>query len=96
MDFYLAELCKLYYNEKGLSDDFTSDLSEELFSTETETVKEVYQCINCLSVYDDDFGDELNGVGPGVSFQHLPASYCCAVCETPKTDFVLVNYAADK
>lgn len=96
VDFYLAELCKLYYNEKGLSDDFNNDLNEELFLSEAETVKEAYQCMNCLSVYDDEYGDELNGIGPGISFQHLPASYCCAVCDAPKTDFVLINYAADK
>lgn len=43
----------------------------------------VHQCPNCLSVYDPKSGDPENEILPGTSFENLPVSYCCSLCETP-------------
>jgi rubredoxin len=61
---------------------------------EPEKAKEIvqlFQCKHCFTVYDETVGDMENAVEPGTSFNALPGSYCCSLCESPKTDFVLVE-----
>jgi rubredoxin len=41
-------------------------------------------------VYDAMFGDEAQGIVAGVPFEELSARYCCAICETNKSEFVAV------
>jgi rubredoxin len=50
----------------------------------------VHECPHCLTVYDEAFGDELNGIAPGVPFDELPDEYGCPTCEAPKADFRVV------
>jgi rubredoxin len=47
----------------------------------------VYQCPDCLTVYDERYGDALADITSGTPFDQLPDSYCCQVCDTPKTAF---------
>ena len=65
---------------------------EETVEKTIVTTHEVYQCKNCLSIYDDTYGDELNGIAPGMLFESL-TEYCCPTCDSPKEDFMLVNLA---
>jgi rubredoxin len=51
----------------------------------------VYQCKNCLTVYDEKAGDPENGIDPGTLFQQLPDSFCCSVCDSPKGNFAPVK-----
>lgn len=51
----------------------------------------VHQCPNCLTVYDETFGEPESDIAPGVRFEQLPGSYNCPLCETPKKDFVAVD-----
>lgn len=44
----------------------------------------VYQCPNCYTVYDEQYGDLLNDIEPGKPFQDLPDDYACPTCDTPK------------
>jgi hypothetical protein len=39
----------------------------------------VYQCINCLTIYNDKTEQ--------IPFEKLPESYTCELCDAPKTDF---------
>jgi rubredoxin len=41
----------------------------------------VYQCSNCLSVYDPVLGDTHSGIPPGTAFENLTAAYTCSLCE---------------
>lgn len=52
---------------------------------------EVHQCKNCLSLYDQEYGDEINEVNAGVAFDDLPDSYNCPICNSEKSDFVPVS-----
>lgn len=61
---------------------------------EEKEVDTVYQCSNCHTVYDEKYGDPENGIDPGTSFQELPASYCCSVCDAAKDNFVAVKKVA--
>ena len=47
----------------------------------------IHQCRHCLSVYDENIGEVANGILPGTSFENLPATYCCELCEAPRKDF---------
>jgi len=83
---FLIELSKLYFRmlnpEKEKSD---SKPEPVLASNHT-----LYQCSNCLTVYDDRYGDPEAGISPGVSFNSLPDTYKCHVCDSGKKYFVAV------
>ncbi|MEN9686167.1 MAG: hypothetical protein RLZZ28_1953 [Bacteroidota bacterium] len=51
----------------------------------------VYQCKNCLTVYDDKLGEPANAVQAGVLFDELPENFTCSLCESAKEDFVKVD-----
>ena len=46
-----------------------------------------YTCQVCGYVYDPAVGDPENGVGPGTSFDDLPADWTCPVCGAGKDQF---------
>jgi len=46
-----------------------------------------HQCLVCGFVYDPQKGDHLSGVGPGTSFEKLPADWRCPICRAGKTSF---------
>ncbi len=82
--------CVLQYNklkaanliqDAGMKDDHITDESEIIGT------KKVYQCTHCQTVYDADFGDELNNIRAGIAFEDLPEAYTCPTCEAPKRDF---------
>jgi rubredoxin len=45
-------------------------------------------------VYDEQYGDSINDVAPGTSFEQLPATYQCPVCESEKSEFEVVKAEA--
>lgn len=47
----------------------------------------VYECPDCLSVYDEEAGEPFAGILPGTKFSELPDNWCCPTCETPKQHF---------
>ncbi|MDB5240436.1 MAG: rubredoxin [Spirosoma sp.] len=46
----------------------------------------VYECPNCFTVYDEQYGDLLSGIEAGKPFNQLPDEYVCPTCDTPKCD----------
>ena len=82
----LMELSKLYFEQLGENDDEGLNIKEN----EAHEKKQVHQCSNCLTVYDTDFGDALNEVLPGTTFEELPDDYQCSVCESEKKSFIMV------
>ena len=56
---------------------------------ESIPVKEfIHQCSHCLTVYDASTGEPDRNIPAGTSFESLPDSYTCSLCEGPKSDFV--------
>lgn len=45
-----------------------------------------FQCIDCLTVYDEDSGDPENQILPGTPFSELDG-YTCSLCGGPSTNF---------
>jgi rubredoxin len=84
----LMELSKKYYEqidiEKGAK-------AREQAEPSKPATKTVYQCRQCLNVYDAAYGDGFADIPPGTSFSQLPADYCCPVCGSQKPDFEAVG-----
>jgi rubredoxin len=54
----------------------------------------VYQCCNCLSVYDPIAGDPENNIPAGTVFENLTAEYVCPLCDSGKENFKKIKKAA--
>ena len=79
----LQKLTKNFYEYK-------SQPNEEEEVKQLERKKEkyiIYQCKNCLTTYDQQYGDSINIVDPGTPFSKIPNSFRCPVCDAPKDDF---------
>ncbi len=79
----LMELSQLYFDQLG------SEIEEEKsieFQKEI-TELEVYQCSDCLTIYDENIGDITQNFSKGTMFSELPKTYECSLCEAPKSNF---------
>ncbi|MCX2679200.1 rubredoxin [Galbibacter sp. EGI 63066] len=76
----LMELSKMYFNSLG----------EETKKEEKETKKkkeievDVYQCTECMTIYDPSYGDQTQNIAPNTPFESLPEDYHCSLCEASK------------
>ncbi len=52
-----------------------------------EKISFVYQCNDCLSVYDEVSGEPENDIMPATLFTQLPETYTCPMCEAAKENF---------
>lgn len=83
----LIELSKLYYRQLNPEKQLVEKSKEQEASKSVSS----YQCSNCLSIYDKRYGDALANIPPGISFEELPDSYKCHVCDSPKKYFVAMR-----
>jgi rubredoxin len=81
----LIELSKIYFRQLNPEKDLKSEKPDEQVHS---TTIPSYQCSQCLSVYDQRYGDALAQIPAGVPFEQLPADYSCHVCDSPKKYFV--------
>lgn len=87
---YLITLCNEFYM---LQSDITSRQSSSAEAEQPQGVnnaKKVYQCKNCLTIYDEDYGDEFNNIKAGTSFEVL-MGYVCPTCGSDQEDFIGVE-----
>ena len=79
----LMELSQLYFEQLG-----TEREDEKQIKTEAEIKDaEVYQCQDCLTIYNEVYGDATQDIVPNTPFSALPDTYECALCEAPKSSF---------
>jgi len=52
---------------------------------------EKYSCTVCGHIYDPAEGDPEHGIAPGTSFDALPDTWVCPVCDGPKYEYVVVH-----
>lgn len=81
----LIELSKIYFRQLNPEQESKPAKASEQVNSSAPLA---YQCSQCLSIYDQRYGDAVANIPPGVSFDDLPASYSCHVCESPKKYFV--------
>src|SRR5690606_30067634 len=79
----LMELSQLYFEQLG-----NEKTEEEQAKPVKETVEdEVCQCSECLTVYNEIYGDITQNIEANTPFEDLPPNYECSVCEAPKSSF---------
>ncbi|AJR04079.1 rubredoxin [Siansivirga zeaxanthinifaciens] len=79
----LMELSKLYF--EALGKEREEEPAEEVNKEVLET--QVYQCQDCLTIYDELYGDITQDVLPNTAFEDLPDDYECSTCEASKRHF---------
>ena len=79
----LMELSKMYFEQLGTEKESTKKLTSEKEKLEVE----VYQCKDCLTIYDPAYGDITQNIAPETSFIMLPEDYKCPVCDSSKSEF---------
>ncbi|MUU79148.1 rubredoxin [Winogradskyella endarachnes] len=79
----LLELSRLYFEQLGSE----STSLEPLEVVEEEIEYEVYQCKDCLTVYNQTYGDITQNIEPNTAFEDLSDNYVCSLCEAPKSNF---------
>ncbi len=82
----LIELSKMYFNQLGEVEEKPKKKQEPEPKKEKKS-REIWQCKACLSIYDAEFGDITQEIPPGTSFDKLPETYSCPLCEASKSDF---------
>ncbi len=87
----LIALCDSYYSLSALEEPIATE-KPVAESGANATTYFVYQCKNCLGLYDEAWGDEANGIAAGTGFAALTA-YPCPTCDSPKEDFVRIERA---
>ena len=85
----ILELCKNYY--EALNEIEKGTIFEQPKANKTLVPNILYQCQHCYSVYDERLGDVFAHVQPNSSFDSLPHTYTCQVCEAPKSDFIQIT-----
>ena len=79
----LMELSQLYFDQLGNEGEIEKEFEKKKETTELE----VFQCQDCFTIYDENFGDVTQNIAPETVFNSLPESYECSLCEAPKSSF---------
>jgi rubredoxin len=90
----LIELSKLYFRQLNPEKELRSE-DDQVEMHPLDKPVFLYQCSNCLTVYDEKWGDPAADIMPETSFDQLPDSYKCSVCESPKRDFIPLRSRLD-
>lgn len=79
----LMKLSRIYYEEmnKEKEDRIWEEQEGKTF------LQTVFQCSDCMTTYDERYGEPKSGITEGIAFPELPDSYHCPVCEAPKSSF---------
>lgn len=85
----LIELSKLYFRQ--LNPEKENAVAKPQEDHAMNGASYSYQCNHCLTVYDKKFGDPASHIPPGVSFENLPDTYKCHVCDSPKKEFTAMK-----
>lgn len=85
----LMELSRLFFDQLEDLPTF-SDLAVEEPLFKAPTKKEVHQCMSCLTIYDETYGNPDQGIPPNVVFEDLPDTYSCPICDALKADFQVI------
>jgi len=83
----LVELCHHFQNLQCEAIE-PAELPSNAIQQYEKTI--IYECSCCLSRYDKQYGDAVNGIVPGTDFEAID-TYNCPVCDAPKNDFNLIE-----
>lgn len=89
LGIYLVSLCKFFYEQSSDADSIAE--CDHLQNSASVETRKVHQCKHCYTVYDPLAGEEEKNIVAGTSFEDLPSTYCCPLCEGSKEDFVEIE-----
>jgi len=95
----LKLLCEEYYKQLAKEQTKAETVHVEQGAKKTKqywTPQRMHKCKNCLTIYDSEFGDAMNNIAPGISFEDLPETYTCSVCGAAKNEFMSVRKVLTK
>jgi rubredoxin len=82
---YIVSLCKEFYHRQSEHLSPITDVAPPPSQHDPE--KNNYHCRHCLTAYSQEYGDPAQGIQPGTSFEALPDTWACPICEAPKSDY---------
>ncbi len=88
LSYYLQSLSQIFY--KQLSE--RKKIAREIVEEKAIATRQVYQCKHCFTIYDPKVGEPQNNIAPNTSFDYLPDSYECPLCENSKADFEALEF----
>ena len=89
---YLISLCKYFYEQENDKYNHPENIvTKPSMAINNVADRTIHQCINCLTVYDDQVGDPDNNIAAKTIFADLPENYCCPLCEAPKNTFIEIE-----
>jgi len=88
------ELSRLFFEQLGETP-MISELALETNNKPVSPQKEVYQCGDCLTIYEEQYGNPAQSIPPNTSFEDLPVDYVCSVCEGAKENFQKIALSGD-
>lgn len=84
----LIELSRLFFEQLGQQSN-DNKIPEEI--TKAEVTKTIYQCRDCLTIYDPEYGDKIRNIKAGTAFEDLDADFTCPVCDTDKSRYTEIQ-----
>ena len=94
LGIYLVALSKFFYEQQKSQHTILSPTATKDARQEQLVTKIVHQCKHCLTIYDSTLGDAGIGIAAGTTFEEIPDTYCCPLCDAKKEDFVAVEEAS--
>lgn len=65
----------------------TKEIPVSRLASKVREAGDIWQCEECLTVYDERYGDPVSGAAAGTAFELLPDTYSCIVCGAGKEKF---------
>lgn len=90
LPWQLERLCIKFNNRRALENSEIVQIEEEINESLSQTTS-ANQCPNCLTIYHPAYGDELNNIASGTSFELLPEEYVCPTCGTEKNELLEIQ-----
>lgn len=91
---YLVSLCKYFYEMQSNEELMVPIAYQQeiaMSNTLPKRVTKVFQCKHCLTIYDEQYGDEMNEIPAGMIFANITGNFECPTCNAPKDDFVEIE-----
>ncbi len=83
----LLYLCKKYYAQLTHGEEVSVAVEKREVDVELVKEEKQYICQECFTHYDEAYGDSMQKIEAGTSFESLPSTWHCPVCEAPKSSF---------
>jgi rubredoxin len=86
----VERLCRKFNNRRTMVN--SQDSAPEIEETKPiSSTPIIHQCPDCLTIYDENYGDMMQDINPGTAFQDLPTDYCCSTCGTSKSEMIEIT-----